>query len=275
LHRKSKGEEGVVLKIVYVLPGPISRTEKGRVEMQRRLEVLRSYAAPGTWVDIVDIDEGPASIESLYEEYLSIPPTVDLMLEMERQGYDAAVLGCYGDPGLDAVREVTEKMVIVGPGEAGVMAAAMSGYRFSIITVTNSMVNPLYHLVEKAGVGKKLASVRAIEVPVLELAEEREKTVQKLIAEGRRAIEEDRADTLVLGCMSMGFLNAAEEMSKELGVPVINPGRIALKMAEALAGAEISHSKRAYLTPPKISSGAVTSSEGLLVKKEQLTEETQ
>ena len=68
------------MKIVYVLPGPISRTEPGRQEMERRLEILRSYAAPGTHVDIVDVDEGPASIESLYEEYLSIPNTVDLML---------------------------------------------------------------------------------------------------------------------------------------------------------------------------------------------------
>jgi len=267
---KSKG--GAVLKIVYVIPGPLSRTEKGRSEMARRLDVLRSYAAPGTFVDIADIKEGPASIESLYEEYLSVPNTVGLMVEMEKQGFDAAILGCYGDPGLDAVREVTEKMVVVGPGEAGAMAAAMSGYRFSIITVTDSMIHPLYHLVEKAGVGKKLASVRAIEVPVLELAEEKENTVRKLVAEGKKAIEEDGADTLILGCMSMGFLNVAEEMSEVLGVPVINPGRIALKMAEALAGAEVRHSKRAYRTPPKISSGTASSLDGLTAKKETLVE---
>lgn len=260
------------MKIVYVLPGPISRTEPGRQEMERRLEILRSYAAPGTHVDIVDVDEGPASIESLYEEYLSIPNTVDLMLEMEKKGYDAAILGCYGDPGLDAVREVTGKMVVVGPGEAGVMAAAMCGYRFSIITVTNSIINPLHHLVEKAGVGKKLASVRAINTPVLELANDREKTIQKLVEEGKKAIQEDRADTLVLGCMSMGFLNVAEEMSKALGVPVINPGKTSLKMAEALVGAGLSHSKLAYLTPPKISTGTVTSSKGLLVKKNKIVQ---
>ncbi|PLR77036.1 hypothetical protein CU633_12520 [Bacillus sp. V3-13] len=258
------------MKIVYVLPGPISRNEQGRLEMERRLEILRSYAAPGTQVDIVDVDEGPASIESLYEEYLSIPSTVNLMLEMEEQGYDAAILGCYGDPGLDAIREVTEKMVVVGPGEAGVLAAAMSGYRFSIITVTNSIVNPLYHLVEKAGVGKKLASVRAIETPVLELANDRAKTTQKLVEEGKKAIIEDRADTLVLGCMSMGFLNVAEEMSKELGVPVINPGKISLKMAEAMVGAGVCHSKLAYLTPPKLSSRTVNSSKELLVKKDKI-----
>ena len=57
------------MKIVYVLPGPMGRSEAGRAEMERRLTILRSYAAPGTEVDIADVDEGPASIESLYEEY--------------------------------------------------------------------------------------------------------------------------------------------------------------------------------------------------------------
>lgn len=255
------------MKIVYVLPGPLSRTQEGQAEMDRRLSILRSYASQGTEVDIVDIDEGPASIESLYEEYLSIPRTVDKMIEMEKKGYDAAILGCYGDPGLDAIREVTNRMVIVGPGEAGVMAAALCGCRFSIITVTNSIVNALYHLVEKAGVGKKLASVRAIETPVLELAGNRKDTVNKLIEEGRNAIREDRADTLVLGCMSMGFLNVAEEMSEALGIPVVNPGRVSLKMAEALVGTKLVHSKLAYMTPPKMASGKAQSSIDLFARK--------
>jgi allantoin racemase len=255
------------MRIVYVLPGPMSRTEEGRAEVERRLSVLRTYAAPSTEVDIIDVDEGPASIESLYEECLSIPNTVEKMLEAEKVGYDAAILGCYGDPGLDAVREVTEKMVVVGPGEAGAMAAAMCGHRFSIITVTTSIINALHHLMEKVGVDKKLASVRAIETPVLALANDRDETVRKLVEEGRKALEEDHADTLVLGCMSMGFLGVAEEMSETLGVPVVNPGRASLKMAEALVGAGLVHSKLAYMTPPKIASGEAESSGDLLVKK--------
>src|SRR5215211_932591 len=77
----------------------------------------------------------------------------------------------------------------------------------------------------------------------------------------------DRADTLILGCMSMGFLNVAEEMSETLGVPVINPGRASLKMAEALVGAGLVHSKVAFMTPPKIASGEVESSADLMVRK--------
>ena len=107
------------MRILYVLPGPVGRIEAGLAEMERRLSILRSYAVSGTEVGIADVEGGPTSIESLYEEYLSIPRrTVERMLEMERDGYDAAVLGCYRDPGLDAVREVTERMVVVGPGEA-------------------------------------------------------------------------------------------------------------------------------------------------------------
>ena len=250
-----------------MLPGPMSRTPEGHAEMERHLSVLREYAASDTQVDIADVDEGPASIESLYEEYLSIPNTIEKILEAEKAGYDAAILGCYGDPGLDAAREVTKQMVVVGPGEAGVMAAATCGHRFSIITVTASIVNALEHLVVKTGVGKKLASVRAIEIPVLELANDREGTVRRLIEEGGKAIDEDRADTLILGCMSMGFLGVAEEMSERLGVPVINPGRTSLKMAEALVGAGLVHSKLAYMTPPKITSGEVESSADLMVRK--------
>ena len=250
-----------------MLPGPMSRTPEGHAEMERRLSVLCEYAASDTQVDIADVDEGPASIESLYEEYLSIPNTIEKILEAEKAGYDAAILGCYGDPGLDAAREVTKQMVVVGPGEAGVMAAATCGHRFSIITVTASIVNALEHLVVKTGVGKKLASVRAIKIPVLELANDREGTVRRLIEEGGKAIDEDRADTLILGCMSMGFLGVAEEMSERLGVPVINPGRTSLKMAEALVGAGLVHSKVAYMTPPKIASGEVESSAELMVRK--------
>lgn len=257
------------MKVVYVVPGPMGRTEEGRAEMERRLTLLRGYAAPGTEMDILDVDEGPASIESLYEEYLSIPNTVEKMIEAEKEGYDAAILGCYGDPGLDAMREVTQQMVVVGPGEAGVMAAAMCGHRFSIITVTTSIINALHNLVEKAGAAKKLVSARAIETPVLELAEDRDATVDKLVEEGRKAIEVDRADTLILGCMSMGFLGVAEEMSEALQVPVINPGKISLKMAEALVGSGLHHSKLAYAYPPKIASGQAWAPKDLLVKKNE------
>jgi allantoin racemase len=244
------------MRIMYVIPGPMGRSPEGKAEVQRRGSLLRQWAAPGAEVDIIDVPRGPASIESMYEEYLSIPAAVEKMMEVESQGYAAAILGCYGDPGLDAMREMVA-MPVVGPGEAGFHAAAQLGYRFSIITITESIINSMRRLVENAGLGGRLASVRVVDTPVLMLAHDRAETVRRVVEQGRKCIGADGADTLILGCMSMGFLEIAEEASEVLGVPVINPARIALKTAEALVGAGLTHSKRAFMTPPKVEAGLV------------------
>lgn len=242
------------MRIVYLVPGPMGRTAAGKAEVERRGALLKKYAAPGTETGIQDVPEGPASIESMYEEYLSIPATVRAAISLEQDGWDAIILGCYGDPGLDALRELIS-IPVVGPGEATALMAASLGHRFSIITITDSVIAFTERLVRNAGVGDKLASVRAIDIPVLELHDDREQTIDATIREGRRAIEEDRADTLILGCMSMGFLEVAEAVAPELGVPVLNPGKSSLKFAEALVGAGVTHSRRAYLTPPKLAAG--------------------
>jgi allantoin racemase len=243
----------------------MGRSPEGRAEVARRGSLLRSYAAPFTDVGIEDVPEGPASIESMYEEYLSIPAAVRRAVELEQEDWDAIILGCYGDPGLDAFRELLS-VPVIGPGEATALMAASLGHRFSIITITESVIAGTEKQIRNVGVGEKLASVRVVGIPVLQLHHDRERTIEATIEQGRRAIEEDRADTLILGCMSMGFLEIAEEVAPVLGVPVLNPGRVALKYAEALVGAGLTHSRRAYMIPPKLAMGEVHSALDLLFR---------
>ncbi len=246
------------MRILYLIPGPMGRTPEGRLEVARRGRLLERYAAPGTEVGIDDVPEGPASIESMYEEYLSIPATARRALELEKEGWDGLILGCYGDPGLDAMRELLS-IPIIGPGEATALMAASLGHRFSIITITESVIAGTERQIRNIGVGDKLASVRVVGIPVLQLHHDRDGAIAATLEQGRRAMEEDRADTLILGCMSMGFLEIAEAVAPELGIPVLNPGRVSLKFAEAMVGAGLTHSRRAYMTPPKLAMGKVTS----------------
>ena len=168
------------MKILYLVPGPMGRTPEGKAEVERRGNLLKRYAAPGTETGIDDVPEGPASIESMYEEYLSIPATVRRALELEQQGWEALILGCYGDPGLDAFRELIS-IPVIGPGEATAFMAASLGHRFSIITITDSVVAMTERQIRNTGVGEKLASVRAVNIPVLELHHDREKTIEAVI----------------------------------------------------------------------------------------------
>jgi allantoin racemase len=194
----------------------------------------------------------------MYEEYLSIPAACRRGLELQEEGWDAIILGCYGDPGLDALRELLT-IPVIGPGEATALMAASLGHRFSIITITDSIIPATERQIRNVGVGEKLASVRVVGIPVLELHDDRERSLEATIEQGRKAIEQDRADSLIVGCMTMGFLEIAEAAGAELGVPFINPARASLKFAEATVGAGLSHSKRAYMTPPKLAAGKVRS----------------
>ncbi len=246
------------MKIVYLIPGPMGRTPEGAAKVAQRGEALQRYAGEGTQVDIVDVPEGPASIESMYEEYLSIPATAKRAVELEQEGYDAIILGCYGDPGLDGLRELVS-IPIIGPGEATALVAASLGHKFSVITITESVIAATEKQIRNVGVGEKLASVRVVGIPVLELHHDREKSIDATVAQAREAMANERADTFIVGCMTMGFLEVAEAASAELGVPVLNPARVSLRYAEMLVGSGVTHSRKAYHVPPKVATGKVAS----------------
>lgn len=236
-------------RILYLVPGPLSRA-RGLEELERRRSLLQEWAFAGTGIGIAENPDGPGSIESAYEEYVSVPGSMRLAAAAEPEGYDAIILGCFGDPGLDGFREILS-IPIVGPCEASMHLAAQLGHAFGIVTVLDSVVEPLRKLARIAGLDTRVAAVLACDIPVLELHDDSYDAVREACEEALAA----GADTLVLGCMSMAFLGVAERLSEELGVPVLNPARVALKTAEALTSGGISHSKRAYPVPPKIAAG--------------------
>lgn len=242
-------------RVAYLIPGPMDLTELGAGEVQRRADKLKAWAERGTDVTVRTTESGPGTIESAYEEYLSIPPTAKLLREVEEEGFDAAIIGCFGDPGLDGLREISD-MLVVGPAAASIALATTLGHRFGIVTVAASIVPALRRLVWEAGALDALAGIRYIEAPVLSITAQPDEALKRMVRVGREAIESDAADTLVLGCMSMGFLDVAEEMTRLLGVPVINPSKASLKIAEAAVALGLTHSRAAYRTPPKLAGGA-------------------
>lgn len=218
-----------------------------------RREALQQFLSPGVDLETRD-HRGPASIESMWEEYLSVPHLMEMAVELEQEGFDAIIPGCFGDPGLDGIRELV-RIPVVGPGTSSMLLAAGLGHRFSIITILENVVRPLENLALLAGVSSKLASVRDIGIPVLELNDDPDRTFNQLIEVAKDTITRDRADVLVIGCGTLSF--RSEELQEALGVPVINPLRTALRTAELLVSSGLSHSKRSYPLPPKLAAAAV------------------
>jgi len=217
------------------------------------LEEFTRVARSDTEISNVFLDSGPASVESAYDEAVAVPDTVAKVRQAEREGIDAVIINCMGDPGLDAAREVVS-IPVIGPCEASMHVAAMLGHKFSVLGVLDRVIPQFEHQAQKYGVKDKLASVRSIDLPVLELEKGREQFVARAVGKAVGAIEEDGAHVIVLGCTGLaGLAQQIENALRERGydVPVIDPASTALKIAETLVDLKLAHSKRTYPYPPE------------------------
>lgn len=209
---------------------------------------------PETELSHVEIDEGPASIESDFDEMLATPATVARIIEAERDGMDAVIINCMGDPGMKAGREAV-RIPVIGPCEATMHVASMLGHTFSVITVMKSLRRQFENEALIYGVRGKLASVRAVEIPVLELEHDQNRLVKALADEAQLAVDEDGAHVMIFGCTGMaGAAKAVEEELAARGypdVPVIDSMAWAVTMAEAMATMKLRHSKLSWPSPPE------------------------
>jgi len=205
-----------------------------------------------TDVIVVTVDKGPASIESRYDEICAAPGVAEMLKKTEDEA-DAFVINCFGDPGVESAREITRKPV-VGAGSTSMGLACLLGERFSIVTVLKSLESISSEIAYRCGALSKLASVRAVETPVLELEKNKEALVENLVKESMDAIEKDGAHVIVLGCTGMaGLAEKVAEGLKRQGheVPVIDPFAAAVKLANNLAQLKLSHSTITYPKPPE------------------------
>lgn len=213
-------------------------------------ETARRVARPDTEVVTVNPENGPSSIEGYYDGQLAVLGVMEEVLKsLEEGGVDAFVLACYGDPGLESLREITD-IPVVGIAEASIFLSCFLAPRFSIITVIPRVIVPMEEIVRKYGIADRLASVRATRLSVLEFVADLEAGKKALIEEGRRALEDDGAEVLLLGCAGMAGLD--QEMEDELGAPVIDGVAAAVKIAEGLVDLKKKTSKiRTFATPEK------------------------
>jgi allantoin racemase len=239
----------IVSAIFSPTPEGVTKEEMERRRRESAEGRRKLYnVCPETEVDSVSIEKGPVSIESRYDEIFAIPEIVKRVKEAEEEDVDACVVNCFGDPGVRASREVV-KMLVIGPCEASLLVASSLCDRFSVITILKNVAGLIEENAKIYGVAEKIASVRAVNIPVLDLHSDNEKTARALLEEGKKALEEDGAEVLVLGCT--GMTGMAERLSKELGVQVIDPLPTAVKFAETLVALRLSHSKLAFPMPPE------------------------
>ncbi|MEA5060775.1 MAG: aspartate/glutamate racemase family protein [Candidatus Pelethousia sp.] len=210
--------------------------------------VLNAIKNADTQLTVVCPEEAPPAIESAYDEAVCIPYVLKLVEQAAADGYDAAILACFSDPGLEPAREVTD-MLVMGIEETSMHVAAMLGAKFTILTLNKERVPHKAKEARRFMLENSLASVRPLGMSVAETDADPERTRAKIREVARLAKEEDGAEVVLLGCA--GMAGYAEGITEELGLAVIDPSSVTLKVTEAMVASGLKQAKCGfYSTPP-------------------------
>lgn len=208
----------------------------------------RVVAAPGTEIMAATSAMGPASIEGHYDDALALPGLLAAIAEAEAAGVDAHIIACFDDTGLEAARTLA-KAPVVGIGEAGFHMASLVAHRFAVVTTLSRSIPVIEANLLRYGLDRRCAAVRASEVAVLELEDPASGARARISDEIGRALREDRAEAIVLGCAGMADL--ARALGEQHGVPVIDGVASAVALVEGLVRAGLATSKTGAYAPPR------------------------
>jgi allantoin racemase len=218
------------IRIMYLSPVCDSGSDAIFAEMARERKL------PGTEVHITSLPhaEGRFShVEYRSYEALVTGGIIRAVRAAAREGFDALAIGCFYDTALHDAREVSQGMVVTAPCASSCEIAASLANRFGIIVGRRKWVHQMQATVREHGHEHRLSGFYHVELGVTDFQRDHEETRRRLIEAGRKAVEEDYAEALILGCtLEVGFYREVEDA---LGVPVIDPSIAALKRAEYAA----------------------------------------
>ncbi|NLA91112.1 MAG: hydantoin racemase [Synergistaceae bacterium] len=171
---------------------------------------------PGFEVVSRCIPDQPEGIHDYETEQTAVPKVLALAREMEREGMEAVIVSCAGDP---AVAEASAELRIpvIGAGRSAASAALVLARPTAVLGITQEVPVAIRSIL-----GDLLVS-DAVPDGV-------ESTLDLMEPEGKEAmikagvsLAEKGARAIVLACTGMSTIGAADTLKERLDIPVIDP----------------------------------------------------
>src|SRR6476469_5275517 len=210
-------------------------------------ESARGVASPGTEIVGLTPRFGADSCEGNFESYLAAVAVMETVRSYP-EPYDAVIQAGYGEHGREGLQELLD-VPVVDITEAAASTAMYLGHKYSVVTTLDRAVPLIEDRLKLAGLDARCASVRASGMAVLELESDPGAAVEAIVAQSVRAVEDDRAEVICLGCGGMAGLT--EQVVQRTGVPVVDGVAAAVTIAESLVRMGLRTSKVRTYAPPR------------------------
>ena len=196
-------------------------------------------------IEVIHSDFGAESLESFYDYTLASFGMIRCLKKHVKD--DGILIACFGDPGLYAIEEISD-CPVVGIAEASMGIANLLGAKFSILAASEKASPMMDYLVAGYGMQARSAGTVAINMSVLDVEQNKEEAIEKLVNAGRIA-KNRGAEVLILGCA--GMTGISESVEKRLGIRVLDPVFIGYSVLEMLVTKNISVGKSGLLSTPE------------------------
>ena len=169
----------------------------------------------------------------MYADMLRTIEMVEGAVQAEREGYDAAVIGCFGDPGLDVLEALVD-IPVTGPAKAGILMGQAVGTRMAFVTLPH-WEKKVERIIGTYGIQNLVIGHRPCRPLTLPLERFRDESqiIDNFFEIGREAIREG-ADVIILACVNTSTLLTFKGLGDIDGTPVVDGAIAALKMAEVM-----------------------------------------
>lgn len=213
---------------------------------------INQSLSPGTQMDCAQITQGTPSIECEFDEAMCQPDIIRCCMQAEKDGYQGVFINCFGDPGVRAAREAVN-IPVFGGFEPVMHLALGVADRIGIVTVLPNVLPLIRSGIARARLEGRVACVRSIDIPVLDLSNH-EKLCSAVFEESLKAIREDGAEAIVLGCTAM--VDVTETVQKRLHeagylIPVLEAAQSAVMLLELTVKMGLKHSRITYMSIPE------------------------
>ena len=202
------------------------------ITTREMVEIARNTLPLGQEVDGVTVLRGAPLIYDDEKLSVSACAVVEIAKTLDLTRYSGIIVAAFGDPGIDALRRFSP-VPVTGIAEAGIVEAATSARRFSIVTTTPALVAAIHKRVEAYGYAKTFTGVRLTRGDVVTLMNDPDRLNESLMEACGTAIVDDHAEAIIIGGGPLAI--HAITLSPHFSVPIVEPVPAAVRLAVARA----------------------------------------
>ena len=215
--------------------------------LARRKVVVEAAVSPGVEVGYAVIEgSGGGKATTNLHRTLVAPAAAREVVKAENAGYDAVVAWGTYDLGVEEGRHLVD-IPVLGPGRVAAHMAATLCQRFAVISTRSTSIKMHRAAIKDWGVEDWAVDFRYLDMSPMDMPNQADEVRRRFIACARTAVEESDAELILpLAYSIVPLTQNSAQLAEEIGVPVLNPLPVTMRLAEALVVSGFKNSRETY-----------------------------